>query len=239
MLVWFSPWSSDEAPWPWPTPSRLLCELPTWPPVRHVSPWITRPVKFEMESTNHLQRCRRRREPKQTGLTRCPRRRDMRTVWEADSPRLGAATAGGCALSNHFSAVGPAGTWTTSFSTPKGRKRLAFRRRRKKGGGRIYALDTTTFVSLSSKLQGTLRFLQPSQGCSPEHLIFCLRQREHLHHMAIVLGERPVLTGGKMRVGNGGTCALDDRFEVLFAVDVSITTAACMTTTTTTTSGQG
>lgn len=65
--------------------------------------------------------------------------------------------------------------------------------------GRIYALDTTTFVSLSSKLQGTLRFLQPSQGCSPEHLIFCLRQREHLHDMIIVLGERPV-SYGKERV---------------------------------------
>lgn len=46
----------------------------------------------------------------------------------------------------------------------------------------MYALDTTTLVSLSSKLHATLRFLQPSQGCSPEHFIFCLRQREHLHH---------------------------------------------------------
>lgn len=80
----------------------------------------------------------------------------------------------------------------------QGRKRLAFW-----GGGRIYALDTTTFVSLSSKLQGTLRFLQPSQGCSPEHLIFCLRQREHLYHMAIVLDERPALSG-KERVENEG-----------------------------------
>lgn len=98
---------------------------------------------------------------------------------EADSLQLGAARVVGAVLGVHFSVVGPGGTWKASFST------LKVARGWHSGRGSMYALDTTTFVSLSSKLQGTLRFLQPSQGCNPEHLIFCLRQREHLHHMRI------------------------------------------------------
>lgn len=147
--------------------------------------------------TNHLQTLHHRRGLRQTRLTRCPRRRDTRTVRGADIPRLGAVMVGGCALIDHFSVAGPGDIWKTSLSTPK------VARGWHSGRGRIYALDTTTFVSLSSKLHGTLRFLQPSQGCSPEHLIFCLRQREHLYHVAIVLDERPVLSDGE-RVENEG-----------------------------------
>lgn len=62
------------------------------------------------EMTNHLQRLHHRRELRLTELIRCLRRRDMRTVREADLPLLWEATAGGCVLSDHFSVVGPGDT---------------------------------------------------------------------------------------------------------------------------------
>lgn len=43
-----------------------------------------------------------------------------------------------------------------------------------------HPLVTKTFWSRSSKMQVSLRLLQLSHGCDPEHLIFCLRHRAQL-----------------------------------------------------------
>lgn len=41
-------------------------------------------------------------------------------------------------------------------------------------------LDTRTFCALSSERQGKFRLMHGSHGATPEHLIFCWRQRSQL-----------------------------------------------------------
>lgn len=48
----------------------------------------------------------------------------------------------------------------------------------------MYPRVTKIFWSRSLKTQESLRLLQPSHGCDPEHLIFCLRHRTQLRKVS-------------------------------------------------------